>query len=218
MLCSLRFVLEEESLMKIPYVLKNEARDEAYAYFDKKIRSLQKKPDGKIHIEAKGLHGNDVDAFRHVYVSGVFAQEYGEKAAETFGLLNEWSPLDLYSNTLNPGDRNMDLWNNSIGRKLGLKAKNREELLKLTHEALKKGELIINPEDKREYKGRKSSSVSQSKPVIVIQKNEDGRNEVFYDTKTKKVLTLEDGYTVKTINGVPTPVSKPDGRQTNNLG
>ena len=51
-----------------PDILKEYARDEAYAYFDEKIRRLPKKPDGKVNPSAKGLHNNDVDAFRHAYV------------------------------------------------------------------------------------------------------------------------------------------------------
>lgn len=93
--------------MKWPETLRDEARDEAYAYFDKEIRPLPKTPEQKIDVEGPGLSDNDVDAFRHAYVSGVFTQEYGEKAAETFGLLNEWSPGDLYSNSRNPGGKNL---------------------------------------------------------------------------------------------------------------
>ena len=55
-----------------PWALKDKARDEAYEYFDKNIRQLQKDPFGKVDSSAVGLQDNDVDAFRHAYVSGVF--------------------------------------------------------------------------------------------------------------------------------------------------
>jgi len=62
-----------------PPDLMKEAQLEGYVYFDKHIRTLPKNPDGAINIYALGLADNDVDAFRHAYVSGVFTQEYGEK-------------------------------------------------------------------------------------------------------------------------------------------
>ena len=57
--------------------LKNEARDEAYVYFDLNIRRLYKRANGQVDPNARGLEDNDVDAFRHAYVSGVFTQEFG---------------------------------------------------------------------------------------------------------------------------------------------
>ncbi len=56
--------------MKWPFTLMEEARDEAYEYFDKNIRPLPKDKDGKINTTAFGLENNDIDAFRHAHVSG----------------------------------------------------------------------------------------------------------------------------------------------------
>lgn len=214
--------------MKDPFTLSDEARDEAYAYFDKEIRPLPKDTNGKINPFAIGLENNDIDAFRHAYVSGVFTQEYGETAADIFGRLNEMNPIGRSQ----PGDAdatNMDLWNNAIGRKYGLKTKTRQSLLKMIHKSLDEGELIVTPKDKRRYDGVTHNSVNKSKPVIVLQESKKGRNEVFFDTNRKTVLTVGEfislieagqypGYTVKMIKGMPTPVSNPDSRGTNNLG
>jgi hypothetical protein len=122
----------------------------------------------------------------------------------------------------------MDLWNNSIGRKYGQKTKNRKELLKLIHEALKNKELIVDPKDSRKYEGKASTPLNKSKPIIVLKEGEKGRNEVFFDLIKNIMLSREEfiasiksgnypAYSVKLINGLPTPVSKPDGRVTNNL-
>lgn len=211
-----------------PDLLMIEARDEAYQYFDKNIRSLTKDSEGKIDPTALGLTDNDVDAFRHAYVSGVFTQVYSQETADIFGRINEYSPLSWYSNSKNPGSLNMDLWNNGIGRKYGKKVKNRKELLKIIHEALRNGELIVDPKDNRKYEGKTSNSLNKSKPVIVLKEGEKGRNEVFFDlikniilSREEFVASIESGdypaYSVKIINGLPTPVSKPDGRETNNL-
>ncbi len=214
--------------MKWPHILKNEARDECYTYFDQSIRSLPKDSSGKIDPSAIGLENNDVDAFRHACVSGVLTIEYNETAADILGRLNEYLTFDLYSNSKDPRSLNMDLWNNAIGRKYGKKTKVRVELFKLIHKALDNGELIIDLDDKRKYAGDIHNPVNKYKPIIILKENEKGRNESFFDTVTNEVLSRNEfvskiesgiypGYTVKTINGIPTPVSKPDSRETNNL-
>lgn len=153
-----------------PDLLKNEARDEAYKYFDENIRPLKKDTSGKVDPSAEGLVDNDVDAFRHAYVSGVF--------------------------TLN--------------------------------EALKNNELIIDPKDGRRYEGQTSDPINKSKPIVVLKEDENGRNELFFDLVKNSVFSREEfiaaiqsglypTYTVKIINGLPTPASKPDSRETNNL-
>lgn len=206
-----------------------EARNEAYQYFDQNIRELPKNADGKIDLSAKGFQHNDVDAFRHAYVSGVFTQEYSENIADIFGRLNEFFGPGLYSNSRNRGALNMDLWNNSIGRKYGQQTKNRKELLRKIHQALEKGELITDPSDSREYKGAKNNPEEAKQPIIVLQESETGRNELFFDLIKKKILTRNDfvsliqqqhypGYTVKEIGGILTPVSQPDNDPENNLG
>lgn len=216
--------------MKYPWGIRDEAEIESYAYFDKNVRPLPKDTSGKIDPSQGGLHDNDVDAFRHAYVSGVFTQVYSETTADIFGRMNEsFNPASVYSNSTNPGSGNMDLWNNSVGRKYGLKAKDRTTLLKMIHGALKNGELILTSKDKRQYEGATHNPVNKSKPVIVLQESKDGRNEIFFDVEKRKLLTVNEfilqieagqypGYTVKQINGLPTPVSNPDSRGTNNLG
>ncbi len=211
-----------------PFKLKHEAAEEGYEYFHRNIRPLSCLPNGKVDPKAKGLEDNDVDAFRHAYVSGVFTQIYGAPTADTFGRLNEHDPLNLYSNASNPGAKNMDLWNNAIGRKYGEKTRTRKTLLKKIHDALKKGELITDPEDSRQYRGARGPGANASKPVVVLREGPTGRNKLFYD-KVRRVLFTPDefiaaieggeypGYTVRMVRGKPTPVSRPDGRTTNNL-
>lgn len=215
--------------MTFPWILVGEARDEAYEYFDENIRKLPKNPDGTINTSGRELYDNDVDAFRHAYVSGVFTQEYGEFVADIFGRLNELGPGDLYSNSANPRSMNMDLWNNGVGRKYGDKTKVRGTLLKALKKALEAGELITNLNDKRVYRGAKGDPERTSKPVVAIEKDRNGRNKLFYDIVKKQVLTLKEflaqiqagaypGYVIKQVRGKPTPVSKRDRRKTNNIG
>lgn len=206
-----------------------ESRREAYEYFDRNIRSLPRKSDGADNPNAPGLDDNDVDAFRHAYVSGVFTQVYGEKAANILGLLNEFDPFGAISNTASPRSRNMDLWNNRVGRKYGKKTRGRKTLLKLILKALRNGELIINLKDTREYAGATAPPKRMSKPIVALMKSKTGRNEIYYDLLKRVVMGREElvsliqsggypGYSVKLIRGVETPVSKRDGKRINNIG
>lgn len=68
------------------------------------------------------------------------------------------------------------------------------------------------------------------KTVKVTKESKTGRNIAFKDTKNGKEMsraqfvdeikkgTYSDDYYVKEVNGIETPVSKPDGKEGNNLG
>ena len=213
--------------MKNPFGLRTESKNEAYRYFDANIRSLPKNEDGTFNEFASGYHNNDVDAFRHAYVSGVFTQEYNANAADVFGRLNELFPTS--SPTVDPAEQNMDLWNNSVGRKYGGKISDRVKLLDELKRALKNGELIIDPGDARNYSGAAMIKDGGEKQVVTLQQNKSGRNITFFDLHTEEIMTDEvfvaaiqqgryDGYTVKNIHGRPTPVSKRDQDADDNLG
>ena len=202
----------------------SEATKEAYIYFDKNIRALPKDENGQVDTMAPGFVDNDVDAFRHAYVSGVFTQEYNEQTANLLGWLNEGTSI------LSPfGSTNMYLWNNSVGRKLGSKAKNREQLADLVRESLKSGELIISLDDPRKFTGALPPLPSGDHSVIVLKKDTKGVNEYFFDFSTSRVLTRTEfvaeiragrhpGYVVRKVKEVDYPFSKKDNDPQNNLG
>jgi hypothetical protein len=123
----------------------------------------------------------------------------------------------------------MDLWNNRVGRKYGKKTRGRKTLLKLIHQALKNRELIIDLKDSREFTGPTTPPKTLSKPIVSVFKSKTGCNQTFYDIQKKIEFTREElvaqiqagaypGYSVKIIRGIETPVSKRDGRITNNIG
>lgn len=69
----------------------------------------------------------------------------------------------------------------------------------------------------------------KNRRVKVIKENDSGRNERFKDctngnemTRNQFVKEIKKGnyeeYYVRKINGLDTPVSKPDGKENNNLG
>lgn len=222
--------LKEVHMKFWPPALKKEAKKEVYKFIDKYLRKLSKNQDGTINEFADGFDGNDVDALRHAYTSGVFTQEYGENAADIFGRLNEYFPGENISSSSAENSVNMDLWNNSIGRKYGKKTKSRKDLFKRLMKALKNGELIIDPEnDKREYKGAGKLQKNISGMVIVLNENKNGKNRIFYDLEKEQVMKKNEfvtlikngvypNYELRNIHGDEIPASKKDLFSANNLG
>lgn len=116
-----------------------------------------------------------------------------------------------------------------MGRKYGKKTRGRKLLLKLIHEALERGELILDLRDPREFAGATTVPKHMSKPIVALSKSKSGRNQAFFDLHKRVAFTREElvamirageypGYSVKTIRGVETPVSKRDGRKVNSIG
>ena len=84
-------------------------------------------------------HGGEWDAFRHAYASGAATKDIGEYLARVFGNASEvWGDL----NGGKPWDKNMDLWNNSVGRDMGRTAASRDEIARRVYESMRRGHLI----------------------------------------------------------------------------
>ena len=71
--------------------------------------------------------------------------------------------------------------------------------------------------------------MNASKSVKVIKESETGRNLQFENKNTGEKMSRTEfvkqikngnykGYYVKKVNGIETPVSKPDDKKSNNLG
>ena len=193
---------------------KKEAESESYQYFNNDIRKIDPDKDG---------HNDEVDAFRHAYVSGVFAMKYGTYISKKLGDNHE------EANPNPESERNMDEWNNNVGRHYGSKAKNRNVLADMLKIALERGELIIDLADPRKYSDVLDQNFDEEKPIVVLQEDENGRNQIFFDLlegilmdSITFVSLIESGeysgYEVATINSIATPKSKPDFTSGNNLG
>lgn len=205
------------------YDLRFDARDELYELVDKYYKPMPKN-DGTINVTAHGLADNDIDALRHSYVSAVYVIEYGEEKADLLGRLNELITLERDSKM-----ENMDLWNNSVGRSYGKKAKRGKELFDLLLKALKNGELILDLKDPRKYKGEKSIKRRPMSLMITIQETKSGANIQYYDVSKKQIFTKDEflaliklgkypSYSFKTVAGNEIPISKRDRFKFNNLG
>jgi hypothetical protein len=204
--------------------LKADARDELYLLIDKHYKPMPKDANGKIDPKAHGLADNDIDALRHSYVSAVYVIEFSNETSELLGRLNEFDPR-----TNEIRSRNMDLWNNSLGRAYGKKFKRGEELFFALLKALKSGELIITPNDSRKYKGAKIINRIPKSFVIKVKENKTGANIEFFDVRNKQMLTKEQfigairagrypGYAVRKHYSGEFPYSTRDKFSFNNLG
>jgi hypothetical protein len=213
-----------------PRKLRRLATNEIYQLIDTHLKKLPKNSDGTINEFTSDFQDNDVDALRHAYVSGVFTQEYNELAADLFGRLNEYFPGGGTSSPNSENSINMDLWNNSVGRKYGKKSKPRKVLFKNLIKALKNDELIIDPNtDKRKFTGVNKISGDVAEMIIVLSESNKGKNLSFYDFNKKRIMErsefvtlIKNGeyptYEIRVIGRNEIPTSKKDRSSTNNLG
>lgn len=174
----------------------------------------------------EGLVDNDVDALRHAFVSGVYVIEFSEQTSELMGRLNELGDIHSVSTARS---QNMDLWNNSVGRKIGKKVKTWRELYERLLKSMKDGELILTPTDNRKFKGEKSIQRLPKSFVIKIKENRTGANIEFLDVRRRTVLSKNDfimairdgkypGYAVRKYQADEFPYSTRDRFLFNNLG
>ena len=207
--------------------LKTEAVEQLYQWIDQEIRSLPKRDDGKFDQYAEGLVDNDIDALRHSFVSGVYVLEFSEQTSDILGRLQEFQNFDSGPNVV--GAENMDLWNNAIGRKAAKKVKTWRDLYDLLIQLMNRGDLILDPSDKRKYQGPKSIRRIPKSFVIKVRESRTGANIEFYDFRQKIMMSKEEfikfiregkypGYAVRKHQSGEFPYSTRDKFSFNNLG
>ncbi|PZO62884.1 MAG: hypothetical protein DI635_10120 [Pseudoxanthomonas suwonensis] len=124
--------------------IKREIEQEAYrAYEEQSGKTLARAPDGSIRPQG---HNDELDAFRHAYVSGRVTQKAldVQTVAKHFGDANEIGP----AHPNDPYEHRMDLWNNAVGRRLGDEL-SATDLGKGVYDALRDGTLIKDLSDPR---------------------------------------------------------------------
>ncbi|MBR6127987.1 hypothetical protein IKQ21_09915 [bacterium] len=109
-----------------------------------------------------GTHNNDADAFKHAFMQAYATICVNRAWAKFGGDIHEF--VEGFGDSLD--ERNMDLWNNSIGREVAHDLKsflgnkyNSYSIDELSNMAsdmivdkMRNGELITNPDDKRNFK------------------------------------------------------------------
>ena len=96
---------------------------EAYkAYESVSGKKLRRNKDGSYPPQG---HNDAVDAFRHAYVSAALAQDYTAFLSKIAG--DDFENKGDAKGQL-PKERNMDDWNNAVGREIGSSTDTREEI------------------------------------------------------------------------------------------
>ena len=151
--------------------------------FNKEVLDATYKAQKKYGFEiGTGPHAtwnNEADAFKHAYMQWNLAYNYSDFVAKFLGDFHE-------NETPNAplGERNMDLWNNAIGREIALEMKKnpngdllnmetaKELASKKIYEKMKKGELITNPNDKRKFENMYLERLSENDRVYAKEEFE----------------------------------------------
>jgi hypothetical protein len=84
----------------------------------------------------KEEHNQRGDAMRHILFSALNTQNIGSLAAKTISYGHELSEAFIQP----PFEKEMDLHNDAIGRRIAEQAKSREDMIRLTKEAIDSGE------------------------------------------------------------------------------
>jgi hypothetical protein len=94
-------------------------------------------------LDPSTTHNGAWDAFRHAYASAEMTREYGSAVAHAAGELNEIRG-DIKHNQPS-WERNMDEWNNAVGRETGKKSTSSADSAQRVYDALKRRDLITDP-------------------------------------------------------------------------
>jgi hypothetical protein len=138
--------------------------DEPYRRYKEQARRYARAPFDRYHAKADHyaqLYGlnpktqTDLawDAFRHAYASAAARRDYGRLASHFFGDAHEVRG-DFGGKPQHSYGKHMDRWNNAVGRRLAEGAADKDEIAQRVYDALKAGDLIIDPtQDARYYTG-----------------------------------------------------------------
>ncbi len=126
------------------------------SYILQATKNYQKKYGFDIGEGEHSTWNNEADAFKHAYMQWILGYYLGSDIAAELGNMHEnetpYAPI---------GERNMDLWNNSIGREIAEKMRNSkigfvfESPMDIAArnivEKIRNGELITNIDDPRKF-------------------------------------------------------------------
>lgn len=134
-------------------------------------------------------HNNEADAFKHAYMSWFLAWYVSDKKSKELGDMHEDETPNAPAY-----ERNMDLWNNEIGREIAYEMKNKygkaagilgpewasEIASEMIWKKMQQGDLITNPfKDKRRYKNMELERLNENDRIYT---EDEFRN---FDEKTK---------------------------------
>lgn len=108
------------------------------------------------------------DAFRHMAWQAMMAQKYGPTVANLVGQYHELPlgrRLGAASQEQTDEEKQMDLFNNTIGRQIGVKAKNMDEMYKMLEDAITSGKAKYLDQHELEYRAKVREALRQEEPT-----------------------------------------------------
>lgn len=155
----------------------------------------QKKYGFEIGTGEHATWNNESDAFKHAYMAWHLSWYYGDKKSKELGDMheNETPNAPWY-------ERNMDLWNNEIGREIAYEMKNKygdaagiigtewasEIASEMIWEKMQQGELITNPfKDTRRYENMELERLKENDRIYTDGefRNFDEKMKALYEDK-----------------------------------
>lgn len=97
-------------------------------YYQDKAEEYAKKYDLEENPVYSGAD-DEIDAFRHAYMQAYITAAHSKETAKFIGDLYEKS--GDWNESQTPKQRNMDLWNNEIGRQIGEEVKKKLAILRI---------------------------------------------------------------------------------------
>ena len=149
---------------------------------------------------------DEVDAFRHTFMQAMLSLKIGETTARRLG--TAWEVQGTISREQDSNERNMDQWNNAIGREIAREVKTITEgknytpqeiediVAEKVYKHMKNGDLITNPNtDKRKFNEKTFKDRIFDIKNRVFHKNEvsmkDLDNPVLRDVYLDQALEYE---------------------------
>lgn len=140
----------------------------------KQLTRLRRNTGSKMGTGEHATWNNEADAFKHAYMQWKLSWERGDIIAKQLGNMHENETPDAPQ-----GERNMDLWNNAIGREVAHEMKQKfgdnwdylpEDIASdyassIIVGKMKQGELITHPDDKRKLENMEYERLSETDKV-----------------------------------------------------
>ena len=131
---------------------------------------------------------NEADAFKHAFMQAYLYLRFDKNVSKSLGNFHEWETPNAPE-----GERNMDLWNNAIGREVAYEINDKygddikyygmdwaqDLVAKKIMEKMSSGEMITSPKDKRKFSNMELERLTDKEKVFY-------KNEVnSFDTKLR---------------------------------
>lgn len=162
------------------------------SYILKETQKYQKMYGFDIGQGKHATWNNEADAFKHAYMQWILDYYFDSETAKNLGDMHENETPNAPA-----GERNMDLWNNAIGREISYEMKSGDKILNLVSvkdiaarkivEKMRAGELITSPDDPRQFENMELEQLKENERIHY--KGEYGKfNEPISDEILDKYL------------------------------